>query len=66
MPPIYSEKLTDEQNLLFAGFERRTSIRPIFLEQLDQGLFSPEQVWKINLGMLENILADLRRMNFPE
>lgn len=66
MQPVYSEKLTVEQNQLFAGFERRTSMRPIFLRQLDQGLMSPEQVWQINLGMIENILADLRGLDFPE
>lgn len=62
---VYSEKLTVEQNRMFARFEARTHHRPCFLREFDQGLFSAEWIWKANIGMAQTIADDVRNLVFP-
>lgn len=63
---VYSEKLTVEQNHMFARFEARTSNRPCFIKEFDQGLFSAEQLWKANVGMMRTIANDVEDYEFPQ
>jgi len=62
---VYSEKLTAEQNQMLARFEARTDVPPVFVEQFEQGLFSAEQLWKANVGMMRTILKDIEEYDFP-
>lgn len=62
---VYSDKLTAEQNHMLARFEARTLNPPVFIEQFEQGLFSAEQLWKVNVGMIRTILKDIEEYEFP-
>lgn len=62
---VYSEKLTVQQNHMLARFEARTNIRPCFIKEFDQGLFSAERLWKANVGMMRTIANDVEDYEFP-
>jgi len=62
---VYSEKLTEEQNRVLARFEARTHHRPCFLREFEQGLFSAERLWRMNLGMARTIADDVHAFEFP-
>lgn len=62
---VYSDKLTAEQNDMLARFEARTNVPPVFIEQFERGLFSAEQLWKANVGMIRTILTDIEGYEFP-
>lgn len=62
---VYSTKLTDAQNRVLARFEARTNIRPCFLRQYEQGLFTAEKLWQLNVGMARTIANDVQAYEFP-
>lgn len=62
---VYSDKLSVEQNHMLARFEARTNLRPCFLKEFDQGLFSAERLWKANVGMMRTIANDVEDYDFP-
>jgi len=62
---IYSQKLSAEQNAACQKMEAVLGLPPANLEDLDAGLLTPAEFWRVNCQLVSDINATVQNINFP-
>lgn len=64
-PRIYSSKLTAEQNAACQKAQAVFGLPPVGLEDLDAGLLTPREFWRMNVTVAFDIYTTIQNINFP-
>ena len=62
---IYSAKLTPEQNQACRRYEAVSGLLPVGIEDLDRGVLTPKEFWRLNLMIQHDIYATAQNIAFP-
>lgn len=56
---IYAKKINSAQRRMLNEYEKISGFEPMCQEDIDSGECSFAEAWQINIGFLENVLADV-------
>lgn len=64
-PKLYSARLTKEQNAACQSMEAVSGLPPVGLENLDAGILSQKEFWRLNLVTAHDIYTTIQNIDFP-
>lgn len=62
---LYSEKLSPQQNAACERLETVSGLPPVGLEQLNAGLLSAKEFWRLNLMKAHEVNSAIQNIAFP-
>jgi hypothetical protein len=62
---IYGKKFNAQQRECLNRYEGITGIEPLLQDDFDAGEISFEELWRVNVMHLEDILASIANINIP-
>jgi hypothetical protein len=63
-PKVYSTKLNEAQNMACHRMEAISGVPPVGLQELDDGVLSPKEFWRLNLVNLHDISTTVQNLDF--
>ncbi|AZQ13306.1 hypothetical protein [Shewanella khirikhana] len=63
---VYSKKLNKEWREAFEEYERLCGFEPMYQDDIDAGVMTPQEAWSFNIQFLENVLSDITHIRTPD
>lgn len=64
-PKVYSSRLSAAQNAACHRAEAVSGLPPVGLEDLEAGVLTPKEFWRLNLVTAHDIYVTIQNIDFP-